>query len=338
MILNVSTVISFFLAGIGLVLALAAVIVAAWSWRAWRRASERAGKQAIEDRVHLLALIVGVLGCVRLLAWPHFYLLLKSYVDDLAVFGVMCVFGVTRIHPELVLLLQTIKPILLLSIGLWWLLGFVDRKTKATAFLGVRLVGAIPLAALAMVDCLAEIAYLIREKVGQRVTCCTQFLDTAAATTGVGTGPFETIGLDSSWATFGVYVLLHAVVIVAALYLRRRAAAVEGSIGLLAPAVVMAVGLASLAATRWVWIDIVAPIVLQLPYHHCIYELLTDTTALGLAAILAIAGHGCLVWPLLLQAWRGHAKSAISALQSSIYGLCAVAVLSEVLIVGIHVL
>lgn len=44
--------------------------------------------------------------------------------------------------------------------------------------------------------------------------------------------------------------------------------------------------------TQWAWLDIAAPIVVQLPYHPCLYELLTDTPVQGAAAVPTLAGHG----------------------------------------------
>ena len=84
------------------------------------------------------------------------------------------------------------------------------------------------------------------------------------------------------------------------------------------------------------WVDVAAPIVLQLPYHHCLYELLTDTPVLGAAALLTLAGHGGLCWALGLRFFRRHSAYTVSSLQSAIYGLSALAITSELLIVAFH--
>ena len=97
-------------------------------------------------------------------------------------------------------------------------------------------------------------------------------------------------------------------------------------------------GVCNLLTTYWAWQHTVAPIVLQLPYHHCVYELLTDTPAFGVAAVLAIAGNGCLLWSLALHWFRGRAPEAIATAQKSVYWLCGVALVSQLIIVGVNVL
>ena len=67
----------------------------------------------------------------------------------------------------------------------------------------------------------------------------------------------------------------------------------------------------NLVATQWAWVDVLAPRVLRLPYHHCVYELITGTPALGLAALLAIAGSAGLSGPLALLAWRRRAPQCL---------------------------
>ena len=72
MILNVWTITSFFLAGVGFLLAGLTLVVAL---RGIRKSSPRvhAGVDAGADRGHLPLLLVGVLGGARLLAWPHLF-------------------------------------------------------------------------------------------------------------------------------------------------------------------------------------------------------------------------------------------------------------------------
>ncbi len=336
MIINVFSILSLFLAGVGSALAAVAATIGAWGWLALGRRPDPARQQVIEERCHLLALVIGVLGLVRLLAWPHFYWLLKSYVAELSIFGVMCVYGVTRIHPHLVLMLQATKPLVLLSVGLWWLLGLVDRRTRSAPLLGARMWSAVPLAGLAVLECSAEALYVIREKVGHRITCCTQFLDTQAAW-GVGVpGLPPGFRTGSPLVTLAAYFACNALVAGISLHLGRRVSPSDHKRGFLWLAGAAVCGLANMAVTQWAWSGALAPRVLGLPYHHCVYEILTDTPGLGFAAVMALAGNACLLWPLVLEHYRASAPEAIAGLQSWVYKLCAVALASELLVVGIH--
>ncbi len=354
MILNVFTVISAFLALVGLVLAILTCVVAARGLLALRGRPQSAPLDSVEDRVHLLGLLVAVLAGVRFLAWPHFYFLLKSYVPELSAFGVMCVYGVTRIQPDMVTTLQITKPLLLLGMGLWWILGVADRRNKTPVFLRVRFVGLLPLASLAAFDCVVEAIYLVVRKVGQPVTCCTQFLETQAAGVSQNVSPLAAEGVGSPAVTVAAYFSLNALLIAGAFYLNSYGGwhgqrwrgrvfpkAAEPAGPFIGKSLIFAglvlIPLVNLALTRWAWLDTVAPRVLQLPYHHCIYELITNIPALSFAAVMALLGNGCLLWPLALQVWHARAPEAIADLQRSIYGLAAITLATELLIVGVHI-
>lgn len=333
MILNVQTVVALFLAATGAVLALAAAVVAVRSLGALRRDSDGDRMGLYEDRAHLLALIIGVLAAVRFIAWPFFYALLDSYVPDLAIYGVMCSFGVTLIDAPFVTAVQWLKPIVLFALGLWGLLAIVERRAGAPVLLGPRIALALPIAVAALADCGVEITYLLREKVGQPVTCCTRFRDTDAAALADNLSPLSKLGMTSSASSLGVlFVFGVALVGIAWLASRRRGGTLS------VPAAAIAIGGAiNLFVTHWSWIDAVAPRVLGLPYHHCLYELLTGTPGLGVAALLAVVGSAGLIWPALLAPWRQRAPAAIAAVQQAVYGVCAVALLSALLIVGVAV-
>lgn len=336
MILNVWTVTAFFLAGVGALLAAAAAWIAIQGLAGSARAHpERSGAGTNEDRLHLLALVLGVLAGVRLLAWPHFYLLLKSYVPELSSYGVMCAFGVTRIEPELVLAAQWIKPVLLTCLGFWLVHGVaVQRQTTQPYF--ARYALALLLALLALLDSGVEVTYLTREKIGSPVTCCTQFLDTDAAqgaSQPVAALPgLSSVNWSADWRLYAGWNLL--LIATCMLLARPRARGVTSPRSgfpsrVIVPSLLALGGLGNLVLTRWIWLEEVAPRVLQLPYHHCVYELLTDVPALGFAAALMVAGNACLLWPLGLP--------SDSSVTRSIYALCAVALATGLLIVGVHV-
>jgi hypothetical protein len=250
----------------------------------------------------------------------------------------MCVFGVTRIQPELVQLLQVEKPILLLALGFWSLLSLADSRTQGHALLSSRLLLALPLAAIALLDSAAEATYLLREKPAQAVTCCTQFVDTDAARLAnrVSLPPFA--GLGAPGLTVVLYYLLSAAVIGGAAYLYWKLPGKNRLEAVVLPACLVALGALNLIVTRQAWLETVAPRVLELPYHHCVYEVLTEAPALALAALMTLAGNGCLLWPPALEVWKGRAPQAIFNLQRSIYGLCAIALSSAAVIVTVHIL
>ena len=329
MIVNSWTVSSLFLAGVSITLALVALGVAARSIAALRQRSEAGVSEVLEQRLHLLSLLLGVLALVRLLDWYLFYPLLDSYVPDLAVFGVMCAFGVTKIQPELVASIELLKPTVIVALGFWWLLARVDRKTETAPLLGLRYVLALPIAALALAESAALVVYACVEKAGKPITCCTQFLDTNASQF-ASSPSSSTFGIDPVIALAG-YFGLHAAVVGLALHARRKDSPVL-------PFLLAVLALTNIVVTYRVWFEVIAPRVLELPYHHCVYELFTDTLALGPAAMLAVCGTGALLYPALLQPLQSRARQAVAAGQRTALGLGAVALASEALIVGVHLI
>ena len=61
----------------------------------------------------------------------------------------------------------------------------------------------------------------------------------------------------------------------------------------------------------------VAPRVLALPYHHCVYELLTDTPAMGLAGAMTLAGFGVSAMRAALKIGLGDAQLFVQCVQGS---------------------
>jgi len=332
-IFNPWTVSALFLASIGLALGLIAVAVAAHGWMRGRSTSSRASIEAGEDHGHLLVILIGVLGLVRLLAWPQFYLLLESYVPELAPFGVMCAFGVTRIEPALVAAIELAKPLLLFGFGFWWLVVLLERRSGHAGFVSARNRMAVALALCAAAESALEMIYVLRDKGGHSVTCCTQFLDTEAARVGSSVSlPVPSI----FGGNLALYCAVSALAVACAVF-ASRAPDAQSRWRTPAAALALAVlAVANLFVTYSTWLAVVAPRVLGLPYHHCVYELLTDTPALGLAAVLSCAGNACLLWPIGLAPWKSRAPEVVERLQSSVYAAGALAIASSTFVVLVH--
>ena len=70
---------------------------------------------------------------IKLLSWPFFYATLQSYVPS--IHGAMCIFGVTRIQPNMTTIAQILKPLVFFAVGAWLLLNRLDRKTETAPLL-----------------------------------------------------------------------------------------------------------------------------------------------------------------------------------------------------------
>jgi hypothetical protein len=328
-ILNAWTIASLFLSGLAACLAL---VLSTVSMRALLRRRHAPALEADEDSLHLLALLVVVLASIRFVAWPLFYGLLKSFVPEVASSGVMCAFGVTQLDTTLVGSLELIKPTTLLALGAWCSLSLASQRSGNDRLVAPLLICAVPLALLALADSATEIAYVLGERGTAAVTCCSQLLDTQAAGYTASSGALAALGSHSPATNLALFALSH-IALLATLRLGLRPPPRTWLL-----ATTAALGLANLALARWVWIDTVAPIVLQLPYHHCIYEVLTEVPVMALAAILTVFGNGALTWPLLLSPCSRRAPSEIAHVQRAIYKLCALALATSAIIVLTHAL
>jgi len=313
LILNGWTVTAAFLAACSTVLGLVTLV-------ALLRARTRhpVGEGDASSLKALLGLLLGALFTVRLFGLPLHYLVLKSYVPFLADQGVMCAYGVTRVQAEWVRAVQALGPAFLFTAGLW--LAF------AAACARPRLALASVAASLALASSIAELIYLAADKGGQAVTCCTQF-SSAPAT-------LERVGVQwtaSPLAHPASFALLQLVLLVGAPWMGRAAAVHRSARAWLGPLLTVAAA-ANLAVSHAFWRDELAPRVLGLPYHRCVYELLTDTRALGLAALLLFGATCSAAWPPLLRSAPEGERVGVALYRSGF-----VLHISSLLLVAVHV-
>src|SRR5207302_10144316 len=144
MILNAYAVLDSFTTALRLALGLFVLGLALWHGR--RRSAKHTveGRQRLEDRGYLLFLAAGVLLALNVLSWPLLYLLLQSYVPEWP--GVMCIYGVTRVGegslgparhlPDLLRVVQWMKPVLVFVGGAWFVLYLMNRRTATAPLVG----------------------------------------------------------------------------------------------------------------------------------------------------------------------------------------------------------
>ncbi len=336
MILNVSTVAQLFLSGVGILLSGGTLAILVWVAKSARGPREPRTEDVVQERVHLLMLVVVVTLIVFLLAYAHFYWMLRSYVPELATFGVMCAFGVTRIQPTLVLGYQIAMPMVMLGLGLACVLAYIDRREGSLVTLPIMLWTMRCTAILGLGACVVNVFYIFAEKAGTPVTCCTQFLDTDAANFVPIDSEVLARSASGSLRSMVFGVMTNGCIILAAVFGRFRYSRGGASVGRPFAVLLALAAVGNLIVTRAAWLDHVAPRVLGLPYHHCIYELITDYPMMAFAAALSLTGNLCLWWLVVLRFVDPSAGRSLTQVRSAICGFSAVAVLSSAVIVGVH--
>jgi hypothetical protein len=313
MILNAYAVLDAFVSLLRLGLGLSILTLVWFAWRAGRRQNlEPEGRQTLEDRLHLLLLLAGVLLWLNILSWPTFYLLLQSYVPEWP--DVMCIYGVTRIGtgslgvsrflPPLVTALQAMKPALVFLSGAWFVLHLVNRRTRTAPWTGRVLALLLASGLLGIADAATELAYLVIPKKEEFLSagCCTMaYGDDSDA------GRFlPKIRVDAREAPW-LYAAYYAVNVGLALAIyprpgRRRLLAAQ-----LLPIALTAV--LSAAINALFLVEVAAPRLLHMPNHHCAYDLVTKAPTSLVALALFFIGSFCVGWAFV-AAWLGDGPEA----------------------------
>jgi hypothetical protein len=315
MIVNAYAVLDAFLSvcrlGLGLTI-MCLSLAAGWTWLRLPPVAEC--RKVLEDRCYLLFLLAHLLLWLNLLSWPILYLLLQSYVPEWP--GVMCIYGVTRIGagtagaarflPPLLTVLQGVKPALVFLSGAWFVLYVVSRGTRTAPLTGRILLVLVVLGVLAVSDAAAEITYLAIPKKEVVVSggCCTVAFDEGARITSLLP---ETDDKDSETGQlYGLYYGINVVMVLAlaACGWWCPARALRWWLPLLVLGTIL-----SLVVNAAFLVDVAAPHLLHLPYHHCPYDLIPQVPESLVAVALFVGGSFAVGWAGV-AGWLGNIAEA----------------------------
>lgn len=286
------------------------------SWRRWRHGGE--ARRAAEERGDLLALLAGLLLVLNGVSWPLLYLLLQSYVTEWP--GVMCVYGVTRIGagslgparflPLLLGVLQALAPALVFLGGAWWVLHMLNRRTRTAPLTGRCLAALALLGLCAAIGAAAELSYLAIPKTEEVLIggCCAEAFDSAGgAARFVPKAMLTDEGRPWLCAAYTTANILLVVVMITAGRRYPRSANARWLVLAAAGAVlVAAINLAFL-------VEVAAPRLLGLPYHHCPYDLIPAVPESLVALALFVAGAFCAGWAAVAGVLGRHGEAAALA-------------------------
>jgi hypothetical protein len=311
MILNSYAVLLAFVALLRLGLGLLVVGLGALAWRALARPVTAEGRTELEDRGYLVFLLALLLVGLDLASWPLLYLLLQSYVPEWQG-KVMCIYGVTQIGkgslgparflPGLLEFLQLSKPALVFAGGAWFVLYLLNRRTPTGPLLNRLFVVLLPLGALAAADAGAELAYVAipKKEVFVSAGCCTGDAEGGAARF---LPPILVSDAGRPWL-YRAYYGANLGLLLALLAATRRRHAAPGPYGM---ALLLLGGLAVLATSAVFLVEVAAPTLLHLPYHHCAYDLVPQAPDAVVAVALFVAGCFFLGWACVAR-WLGRSR------------------------------
>lgn len=305
MILNAYAVLSGFVVMLRGILAILLIGLASRLLLRWRHSQESSiARTEAENRSYLLSLLAMWLLALNVVSWPLLYLLLQSYVPHWP--GVMCIYGVTQIGsgslgasrflPGLIVSLQFLKPAAVFLSGLWFVVYRIHRGTQTGQLLVRVLQIQLAVGLVALADAVIEGAYLIIPKKEEFLSsgCCTADQRSLAGMSTNWTLPEE---LSPTWLSL-MYYLAHFGLITGLWLIRRSRRRHTTNLGirlLLAGAVFIV----PLTATYLV--EVAAPTVLRLPYHHCLYDLIPRAPDMVIAIVLFVIGLFFVGWANLIR-------------------------------------
>lgn len=301
----------------------------------WEKPLYAEERTDIENRSYLLLLTAAVILSLKLLTWPFFYVTLQSYIPSIR--GAMCIFGVTQFYPSMSSALQLFKPLVFFLIGGWLLLNQLDRKTETSPLFRKKFLFLHLISFMVLIDSLGDLMYFTGFNTGSSVACCTTFFDVPERATAVL--PLSILGeayekyMLPSYYTMNMSLLALMGVSYRGLQNNK----------LLPPWMTIAGAiLAVLTAviTIFAMFEVIAPELMGLPYHHCIYCMWQYVPDSVLITALFIIGIFSPCWALLLNIMGRHSETdaALKGYIMNLYFFGIISTGASMLMVTIHLM
>jgi len=262
MILNALSIILIFISALSVLLAIWGGISSLILYRKWGRSSTPEEKTSLEDRSYLVLLIMVIVLLIRLINWPLFYITLQSFISDIE--GAMCIFGVAQVKVSLTRFLELLKPIIFFLIGGWLILHVLDRATKTSPLMRRKLFVLSIISLLVLIDSLGDIFLILGIAPESLVSCCTTVTDILNRPT--RTAPASLFGPEYAQALQTLFFITHLTLmgfIGVSLKFRIFRKPILGLVFLFA---IMNAFLFLLSQ-----VEVFAPRMMHLPFHHCLY-------------------------------------------------------------------
>lgn len=334
MILNTYTILFLFTAAVTGVLAL---LLAFFSFRIFYASSRGLAPEErtdLENRSYLLLYIATVILWVKLLSWPLFYFTLHSYVPY--IHGAMCIFGVTQARLYSGSTAQIIKPAVFFLAGAWLLLSGFDRRAETSPLFRriILFLGVLSLVVLA--DSVHDFMYLTSFDVTSDVSCCTTFFDLPDRAT--ASLSVSLIGHNYEKYLLPLYYLSNIMMIAFLTGARLKFVSAKNqdcSVMLLLISGAM-LSLVNAAVTVIALFEVIAPVVMELPYHRCIYCMWQYAPGTVLMTGSFVLGTFSAGWALLIYLLGRHEETSgrLSGWLMNLY-LSAIAFLGASLVMAI---
>ncbi len=263
MILNAYSVIILF---ISFLIGIVSVLLAVVSLRSFY--SESVSKldfEGAQQREYLLLHLAQVILVVEALMWPFLYFTLHTFVPYIE--GAMCIFGVTQSQPALSSIVQIYKTVVFFLIGWWLILNAIDKSTEESPLFRLKTISLFIISLFVVFDSIMTIYYITGFNIEVDVACCTTIFDlqerkTTALSKAIWGQTFQDKILPVYYISSVLYVLL--------LFLNYRLTK-KGKASKLLMGGAFLYSILNAVLTVIAYFEVLAPLIMNLPEHHCIY-------------------------------------------------------------------
>jgi hypothetical protein len=225
------------------------------------------------------------------------------------------------VKPAFTKFIETIKPFVFWLIGAWLLLHVLDRATKTSPLMGKRLVLLSLISIIVFIDSIGEAILVTQIRPGSPVSCCTTVTDLLNRPT--RTTPESLLGAEYGQHLGTLYFLTNLVLIgLIALVLWRRKLEVTSQRRRLWLGLLFLFSLVNAGVFLLAQIEVIAPKIMQLPYHHCLYCLWQYVPDSIVMFLLFVLGTFAVGWAFGLDV-VGRAEETASMLPRYLRGIYA---------------
>jgi len=331
MILNALSITLIFMGTLSALLTIWGGISSIILYRRWGKTTTPEEKSSLEDHSYLVLLIMVIVLLIKLINWLLFYATLQSFISDIE--GAMCIFGVTQVKPGLTLFLEVLKPINFFLIGGWLILHHLDRSTKTSPLMRRKLLFLSVISLLLLLDSFGDLFLMIGITPESLVSCCTTVTDISSRPT--RTTPTSIFGPEYAQSLQVLFFITHI--------------ALMGFIGLnlkfkrFYRPLLGAIFLFSLFNATLFFlsqIEVFAPRMMHLPFHHCLYclwQYVPDSIAMYLFFILGTFSVG---WGFTTALFgrQGETTDLLPGYLRKIYSFAFFFLLASLIMLIIHLL
>ena len=292
-----------------------------------------------ENQRYLLFCLGESMLVIRLFSYPFFYLVMASFVGK--VDGAMCIYGATKLFPGLTLFLEVIKPLLFFLGGVWIMLfglermnqGGLGQADRPAATMLILLLGC---AGLTLVEAGGSIVLWLRASAELAVSCCTTITDIPSRFT--VWIPEAILGPDFVKPLWYGYFGFNGLMLLLGGVGWFRVS--RGKAGVLMFTLLSCLAICCGGITLLAMIELVAPGLMGLSFHHCIYCFVQDV--LDGALILGLVMFGTFgflaLLPVFLLARSWTERRRLDRVLSWLLGLGMIGLSGSLLMVSIHLL